>query len=176
MPIAPTKEAAPLAASISTEERIMSHFIPQARKRLRDKDFQPLAQAMVKQYLDTISALMKAAEGQKPEKLPPDVLCREYGSALIFTSTCGSNWSARLAEDGAVTVRKGSTTTTFTFSGATRNDRSELVRVVIKEDEGKRSLKSDHVNLCNGSRHKGARTTLEAQNGAAPTQVQVTYH
>ncbi len=169
------QQATPLAASISTEERILSHFIPVARKRVQTKDFEPLAQAIVKQYLDTVSTLLKAAEGEKPEKLPADVLCRVYGTSLIFTSTGGENWSARLTDDGDVIVKSGSTTTTFTFSGATHNDRSELVRVVVKENEGQRSFKSDHVDLCNGSRHKGSRSTLTEFNGAAPTEVQVTF-
>lgn len=175
MSIAQAQNDSPLAATISTEERVLCNFIPAARKRLRDKSFKPLARAMVKQYLDTVSALLEAAEGQKPEKLPAEVFCRVYGSALIFTSNQGENWSARLAEDGAVTVKKGSTTTTFTFSGATLNDRSELVRVVVKETGEGRSLKSDHVDLCSGSRHKGSRSTEAVHNGAAPTTVEVNY-
>ncbi len=155
-----------LAAPVTARDLALGNLPLPAQRRLKEGDgFQPLARAMVLQYVDTVEALQQALAGDRPSRLPRHLFWKQKEGEFVFTSSAAVQWKAQLRTDGGVTITNGDQVVSFEMTSSENESwRRRLVRTVAVTEGAQKIIKCDEVDLEEGSRHsKGHRVEPASQ-------------
>lgn len=140
-----------LGAPITQREKAICQLPFAAHSKFaRLDDFKPLAQALVRQYVDTVENLQQVLEGSFPRHLPDDIRWTKQEGTYIFSSASG-NYSAQLDDQGHLLLRRGGRQTSFRMD-RNRGGDLKLVRTVYSRCGVQRVVKHAEVCLEQGSR------------------------